>query len=274
MKKKITSVILFILIILIATTIYAAVTANAGLTASKSKVKPGEEFTIKLNIKDIEAGSDGLMGAQLKIDYDKNIFETLTDSNIKGLSGLTAYYNESNKGNILIVSGMSGIKIDSDFVEITFKVKETVTAKDATITLQDIEIFNLEKANLGSKSVTVEITNENAGNTTPTPTPDGGSESTPTPSTKPNTTPTPTGNNNQNSGNGQGNLPITNIDTNTSSGSGTSGTSSGGTTIKGSTTSSSSLPKAGIGSTIAILTVVVAALGTVSYIKLRKYREI
>ena len=286
MRKKIISVILFILITFLATTIYAVVAANATLSASKTKVKQGESFTVKLSIKDINAGTDGLMGAQLKIDYSKDVFETLTDANIKGLSGLTANYNEGKKGNILILTVMSGIKSDSDFVEVTFKAKENAELKDATITFQDIEIFNLEKANIGNKSVIVEITDKDiGGENTPAPTPNGGSESTPTPSTKPggtDNTPTPTATAKPNNGQDKNDVPVTNIDTNTSSGSSSSGSStnkgssgsSSSSTLKGSTTSSSSLPKAGIGSAVTVLTVVAAIIGMVSYIKLRNYREI
>lgn len=274
MKKKITSLIIFILAISIVTTIYAAITANVSLVASQSKVKPGEEFTVKLSVSDINAGTDGLRGVQLKINYDKEKLETITTESIKGYSGLTPNYNESNKGNILLAIGMgtTGITKDSDFVEITFKAKEDAKLEDTIITFEEVEVFNTEKLNVGNKSVTVEITNdkgngEQGEEPEPTPTPDGGSESTPTPSTKPNTTGTPTATNKPNSGENKNDVPITNINTNT-------GNTSSGSNIKGSTTSSSSLPKAGIGSTITILTIVVLAIGTVAYINLRKYREI
>lgn len=275
MKKKIASFIVFILITLITTTIFATITANTKLIASKSKVKPGETFTVKLNISNINAGRDGLISAKLNIDYDKNIFETLTNDNTKGLNGLSAIYNESSAGNILLVSMVSaeGIKSDSDFAEVTFKVKEGAEPKNSTITFRDIEVANLEGANLGSKSVSVEIIDEN-GENEPTAKPNGGSESTPTPSTKPNDTTTPTANSNQDNGVDKGDRPVTNIDTNTSGGTSKGASSSGGSTIKGPTTSSSSsLPKAGINSTIAVLMFAVTTLGTVAYIKLRKYKE-
>jgi len=289
MKKRIISLTLFILIISIITNIYAAISANVSLVVSKDKVKPGETFSVKVNVKDINAGTDGVRGVQLKINYDKNIFETLTADSMKGYSGLTANYNESNKGNILLVIGMgtTGITKDSDFVEVIFKVKENAELKDATVTFENIEVFNTEKLNVGNKTVTVKVTNENneKGDPTPTPsakptsTPNGGSESTPTPSTKPggtNTNPTPTATAKPNSGENKNDVPVTNIDTNTSNGGSTSnkGNASSGTTIKGSTTSSSSLPKAGIGSTITVLTFVAAIIGIVAYIKLRKYNEI
>jgi len=288
MKKVITSLIIFILAISIVSTIYAAITANVSLIVSNDKVKPGNTFSVKINAKDINAGTDGLRGVQLKVNYDKNVLETLTSDSIKGYSGLTANYNESAKGNILLAIGMgqTGITEDSDFVEVTFKVKENAEHKDTTVTFENIEVFNTEKLNVGEKSVTVNITDDVENNPeeekptpTPTATPEGGSESTPTPSTKPgetNNTPIPTATAKPNNTENKNNVPVTNINTNTSTGSGTTnkGNTSSGSNIKGSTTSSSSLPKAGIGSTIAILTIVVLVIGTVAYINLRKYREI
>lgn len=288
MKKKLIAITIFLMICIASTFIYAAIDAKVQINPSSTTVKPGEEVIFTVKIKDIvsENGANGIEG---NISYDTEVFEDIQDSNVtKAGSWDVAYYNKK-----VIAEGLSAIKSDSDVINIKLKVKDdaNLVGKTGTVSLNNTVVYNTEKVDLGTVSGSVKISKD-SGNTTPTEqptskptsTPDGGNEDTESPSTKPGgtvTTPTPTANANQNNGNGQGNLPITNIDTNTSTGNSTSGStssgtsgSSSGTTIKGSTTATTSLPKAGIGSTIAVLAVLALVLGTVAYIKLNKYKEI
>lgn len=279
MRKKIIASIIFLIVCITSTIIYAAIDAKVEINPSSETVKLGDEVTFTIRVKDIvsENGANGMEGT---ISYDTDKFDTISDTNVtKAGSWDVAYYNGK-----VIAEGLSAIKDDSDVITVKLKVKEdsSLVGQTASISLNNTVVYNTEKVDLGTVSASVKIAEsssntDNDGDkdteTTPTPTatdtPDGGSESTPTPSTKPNTTGAPTATVKPNSGENKNDVPVTNIDTNTSSGSGSSSS-----TIKGSTTASSSLPKAGIGSTIAILTVVAATLGTVAYIKLRKYREI
>jgi len=291
----------FLIVCITSTMIYAAFDAKVEINPSSTAVKPGDEVTFTIKVKDIvsENGANGIEGT---ISYDTDKFEAISDANVtKAGPWDIAYYNLK-----VIAEGLSAIKSDSDVINIKLKVKDdaSLIGGTANFALNNIVVYNIEKVDLGTVSASVKIEgqsetttptpdsgNENTptpdtGNeSTPTPdtgnentpTPDSGNENTPTPSTKPNTTGTPKPTTNPDNGENKNDVPITNINTNTSSGGNSTNkgnSSSGNTTIKGPTTSSSSLPKAGIGSTIAVLTVIVAVLGTISYIKLRKYREI
>jgi len=280
MKKRLFASIIFMIICIISTFIYA-IDAKVVINSSKTSVNPGEEIIFTIRIKDIisEKGATGIEG---KISYDTEIFEELNPENVTQAGALGVAYNKEN-GKV-IAEGMSFVKNDSDLIKIKLKVKNdsNLVGKTATISLTEGIVYDVDVKNLDTVSASVKI-GEDSSSTTPTPTteptakPDGGSESTPTPSTKPNVTSTPTATAKPNSGENKNDVPITNIDTNTSSGN-TSNTTNknntSNTTNKGTTSSSSTLPKAGIGSTIAVLTVIAAIIGTVAYIKLRKYSEI
>lgn len=289
MKKNLITGIVFLMICIMSTLIYAAIDAKVIINSSASTVKPGDEVTFTIKMKDIvsENGANGIEGT---ITYDTDKFEELKSENVtRAGSWDVAYFNGK-----VIAEGLSAIKSDSDVINIKLKVKNdsSLEGKTASVSFNNTVVYNTEKVELGTISASVKIEDESSNQTPtetekPTPTPTattkpGGSESTPTPSTKPNNTGTPTPTSKPNSGENKNDVPVTNIDTNTSSGNGTSSTAkpnggsttTSGTTIKGSTTASTSLPKAGISTVIGMLSVVVVSFGTVAYIKLRKYNEI
>lgn len=279
MKKKLITSIIFLVICITSTLIYAAIDAKVEINSSANTVKPGEEVTFTIKVKDIvsENGANGIEGT---ISYDTDKFEELKSENVtKAGSWDVVYYNGK-----VIAEGLSAIKDNSDVINIKLKVKDdsSLNGKTASISFNNIVVYNTEKVDIPTVSASVKIeeassnpdtTPDGGDRTEPTPTPtskpNGGSESTPTPSTKPTATPTATAK--PNNGENKNDVPITNINTNTSNG---SATTNKGNTSSGTSTSSSSLPKAGISSAITVLTVVAAIIGTVAYIKLRNYREI
>lgn len=291
MRKKIIASILFLIVFITSTIVYAALDAKAEINPSAGNVKPGDEVTFTVKVKDISSDK-GINGVEGIISYDTDKFEELKSENVTKASAWEVAYNKDN-GKV-IAEGLTALKENTDVIKITLKVKNdnNLAGKTATISLNNVVAYNDEKVDIGTISSSVKIESESGSATptpddgvenTPTPTPtatakpNGGSESTPTPSTKPNNTTAPTATAKPNSGENKNDVPITNINTNTGNSSNNKGNSSSGSSSSSSnkgTTSSSSLPKAGIGSTVTVLTVIAALLGTVSYIKLRKYREI
>jgi len=279
MKKELIAGIIFLMVCIASTIIYAAIDAKVEINPSDSTVKPGDEVTFTIKVKDIvsENGANGIEG---NISYDTDKFEELKAENVtKAGAWDVAYYNGK-----VIAEGLTALKDNSDVISIKLKVKKDskLDGKTANVSLNNTVVYNTDKVDLGTVSASVKIgEGSSETETTPTPTtkptteptakPDGGSESTPTPSTKPNVTSTPTATAKPNSGENKNDVPVTNINTNTGSSSSSSSNNKG---TSGSTTSSNSLPKAGIGSAITVLTVLATLLGTVAYIKLRKYREI
>jgi len=294
MKKKLIASMIFLIVCVISTIIYAAIDAKVQINASAETVKPGDEVTFTIKVKNIvsENGANGLEGT---FSYDTDKFEAISNANVtKAGPWDVVYYNGK-----IIAEGLTAINEDTNVISIKLKVKEdsSLVGKTASVSLNNTVVYNTDKVDLGTASASVKIGGNSSNTdttpkptstptaepdatptekpaTTPTATPNGGSESTPTPSTKPNNTGAPTTTAKPNNGVDEGDHPITNIDTNISSGSGTSNSGSSSSGKTNSTTSLNSLPKAGIGSTIAILSLAAVSLGAVSYIKLRKYREI
>ena len=306
MKKKLIAITIFLIVCIASTFIYAAIDAKIQINPSVSTVKPGEEVTFTVKVKDIvsENGANGLEGT---ISYDTDVFEPIQDGSVtKAGSWDVAYYNQK-----VIAEGLSAIKSDSDIINIKLKVKDdnSLVGRTSSLSLNNAVVYNTEKVELGSVSGSVKIiAKDEGGEEKPQETqrpqqPDGpidrpeetqkpGNDATPTPSRRPgetNSTPKPEGNGGQNNGNNKEDIPITNIDTNTSTGSssnkgnsttvgsssaGSSITSSSKTNTTNSTTALKSIPKAGINSTIIVLVGVLSVIGTVAYIKLRKYNEI
>ena len=85
MKKKNKLILiqtLIAIVILITTTVYAAISVKLELSVSNSKLAPGDEVTVKLSIKDIQVSDEGITNIDGYINYDKNIIEPLTVNSI------------------------------------------------------------------------------------------------------------------------------------------------------------------------------------------------
>ena len=136
-KSKILTILLMIVLLLtlVAGTVNAA---SAGvILTSNSKLKAGETVTVDINLSALEA-EGGISGIQAKVNYDKDVFETLTTSSFTSANGWTAKYSD-NSG---ILTGLKDTKVTSPekIFTITLKVKSDITVNSATITLEDIKV--------------------------------------------------------------------------------------------------------------------------------------
>ena len=154
------AVLAIIMLIMTSTVVFAAdETATSGtstykvtmaLDAGDSKLKEGSTVTVDVNITNIEGGSGIVGGIGASLDYDKNVFEPISES--KETAGVGVFKSDSCKmasgwsitGNAIneqtgafTLLGGAGQKAGK-VMTLTFKVKNTINVDSTTITLSAI----------------------------------------------------------------------------------------------------------------------------------------
>ena len=124
MKNKISKILFAITLFITSLIGYTTVNAyNSSLIPSKSEVKPGEEFTITLNVSGL---TNKLGSANYYITFNSDLFEyvssSLKNSNLVGNTVKLAYI-DANGGDSALDNGT--------FSKLTFKAKSSITS-DAT----------------------------------------------------------------------------------------------------------------------------------------------
>ena len=97
MKKRffVLTLIIFLITSILSVKVFAANTEysfNTTLTANNTRVASGGEVLITVRISSLNFSETGFNTFKAYVDYDKNVFEQLTDSSIEGSSGWTANY--------------------------------------------------------------------------------------------------------------------------------------------------------------------------------------
>lgn len=138
MKKniKILSIIIALIIALSITRIVNAVSVNMDLDSS-SKLKAGETVEIMLKITGIDT-EKGIDAISATIEYDKNVFEEVKQSNLEGINEWNVgQYGEESQIFTILRSEMVNTK--SDVLKITLKAKETIDVSSTIVELKDIQ---------------------------------------------------------------------------------------------------------------------------------------
>lgn len=138
MKKVLSLVLLFLMMMSIMGTVNAAFTCNVSMQIEKTEFKKGDEFTVDINISNIQSDR-GVISLGATLDYDK---DSLTLVKMEGQNGwetpaVGSSYNENN-GKIAITRSGLG-KNDETIFKITFKVKEE-TKKNLLVSLRNISV--------------------------------------------------------------------------------------------------------------------------------------
>lgn len=145
------------IVVLLSTSVYAAISVKLELSASNTKLNPGDEVTVKLSIKDIAVSDEGVTNVDGYINYDENIIEPITvesivrDSDgrvtvgkdklsVEDLTGVTSVNTGDNTTGIvfngkpatdndcrLLIGLVTPLKEDTDLLTIKFKIKENAT---------------------------------------------------------------------------------------------------------------------------------------------------
>ena len=139
MKKTISILIITMFVLLISITpTFATTMFNIGLSATSTSVGQGENVDVTIRLKDFTPNEKGVNAIRVTIDYDKTIFDTLSDANITSKSGWsTPTFNPAN--GKLALDNQAFMAEDNDMVTIRFHVKSTAELGKTTITIKDID---------------------------------------------------------------------------------------------------------------------------------------
>lgn len=168
MKKKILKITtIMIMFTLVYVSIVNALSFTATITPSSTTVAESTEFTVKIKVSNLDVGTNGINSLSGYLKYDKDVFETITDSSIDGLNGWSpAYSADSEK---VTVTKPTFVKSEEEVFQVTLKTKTGVSGKTGKIEFTNIVASNTE-AEIIAQNVSTEITvgnvSENVLNTT------------------------------------------------------------------------------------------------------------
>ena len=143
--KKLTSMVLVAILVLMVgiTAVYAATDFKVVLKSDTATVEKGKEVVVTLSLKDFTAGETGINVLNATLVYDKTVFETVAQTDIKGVSGWSApVYNAGT--NELLTDNSAFIAEDHDAIKVTLKVKETAKVGNTVVEFIDIAGSNTE----------------------------------------------------------------------------------------------------------------------------------
>ena len=181
--KSIIAIALIMMIIALCTGVNAATNYSVGMSlTSNSKLNAGDTVTVSVNLTSVNAGN-GIDTITAELDYDTNVFEAISSSNLTASSSWKApSYAASSK--MLTVQKDSKVKAAETVFTISLKVKNPVNVDSTTISLKDITASGGRVSDGGTGDITV-----NNASVTISKTKDASSNSeTPTPSTTTNNT--------------------------------------------------------------------------------------
>ncbi len=168
MKKIIKiSCILITLLLIMGSTVFAALDCALNMQATKTEVTKNEEVTININLSNIQS-EKGVIALGARLEYDKNSLELVKMEGKNSWS--TPSYNEATGKLVTDRNGVT--KKDETVFQITFKVKTekrqtlSISLKDITVADGTLPIKKIEKI---SKDITIKEINPNP---EPSPNPD------------------------------------------------------------------------------------------------------
>lgn len=135
-KGVITLLIVFI-ILSVATSVFAQeqnYSVGMALTSS-SKLKEGDIVTVKVNLTTINAGN-GIDTITAELNYDQDVFEALTSTDITAGTDWTPSYANTTK--MLTIQKNTKVTAAENVLTIKLKVKNVINTDSTTITLKDI----------------------------------------------------------------------------------------------------------------------------------------
>lgn len=135
--KKIISLILSVIIICLAGTVYADSLCRVTLQPNKVELAKNEEFTVDVVLANIQ-DEKGIFGLSAVLEYDENSLEYIGMDEQEGWDGVS--YNKEN-GKITIIRENDYAKNSQTVFKITFKTKAE-NKENVEITLKDVTITN------------------------------------------------------------------------------------------------------------------------------------
>lgn len=170
--KSFITIIMLITLITISTIVMAATGGNYSVKmslTSNSKLKAGDTVTVNVNVTSVNA-LDGIDAIAAAINYDENVFETLSTSSMVATNEWTPTYAASTK--MLTLKKDTKVSKAETVLTIKLKVKDTINVDSTTIKLQEVVASNGIASNggtgdieVGEISVTINKDKESTGST-------------------------------------------------------------------------------------------------------------
>jgi len=190
MKKKLVLLQIFIAIIFISTSVYAAISATLDLKVSKTTLYPGDTVRVTLSVKDISGTTTGITNISGYINYDKDVFEAISKDNIvkessgkvkvgnaeiplydlvSGSSDECMLFNDKPASNndvrlLIDLNNNNAIKGEGHLISLDFKVKQSASFKTVENAVRFTGfVLTADGQNLSelSKTITITINNPN-----------------------------------------------------------------------------------------------------------------
>lgn len=168
MKKRIFKVtIIMIMFTLVYASIVNALSFTATMTPSSTTVAESTEFTVKIKVSNLDVGTNGINSLSGYLKYDKDIFETITDSSIDGLNGWSPVYTADSEK--ITITKPTFVKAEEEVFQVTLKTKSGVSGKSGKVEFTNIMASNTD-AEIQAQNISTEITvgnvSENVANST------------------------------------------------------------------------------------------------------------
>ena len=257
------------------------------LKVKESKITPNSEIKVYIYLESTKQ-ADGIAVVEGKIDFDADKLEPIT-TNDSTYNGWTTTWNTEN-GSITIDRG-NLTSTPQEIAELTFKVKEEVTAGDTDIAFKEISVSDGFEDETIEESANLKLTISNADNSGNNDNKDDNKNDNKNDDNKDNNNdnkddnkndPSNNGSDNNNSNNNSNNSSNNNNSNqeqkeNTINNSNTQNTNKNTTSTSvtdNTKTTNSSLPKTGVTQWIYILGGALIVVGIVSYIKYNKYKNV
>ena len=141
MKKRILHIIIiFCLVTVLLIDVVNAFSLSVFMTPSTTNVQTSSEVVVKVKISNLNVGNDGINTFSANLNYDTDVFESLTSDSITGLNNWTASY-APDTGRVTLFK-TTFANSDEELFQITLKTKGDVSKNSGTVSLKNIIVSN------------------------------------------------------------------------------------------------------------------------------------
>ena len=143
-KKKVMLILILIVLILLASNILAMSNLVAQVKTSTNELEAGQQVIITFGFDKYEQIKKGINAFKAKLEYDKEIFEEVKQSDFQCLNDWEKLQYNQATGEFIAIK-RAGSKAPEDLVSITLKTKQGVKATSTDIVFTDIVTSEGEK---------------------------------------------------------------------------------------------------------------------------------
>lgn len=156
MKKKFLKiVIIMIMLVLTCATIVNALSFTATMETNTTTVAESTEFTVTVKVSNLDVGSNGINSLSGYLKYDKDVFESISESSIEGINSWNCTY-ASDTGRITLTK-TTFVKSEESVFNVTLKTKADVSGKEGIVQFTNIMASNSE-TDISAQDISTTIT--------------------------------------------------------------------------------------------------------------------